>query len=403
MFKPYLNLPTPIYILSFGTLVNRAGTFLMFFLTLYLTTARGLGEQFATIAMGVFGIGAIAANFIGGHLADRVGRRTVMSISLWGAVIVLLIFGQLHSKGAILAGTLVFALIAEMYRPAASAMVADVAAPEQRTYAFGLIYLAVNLGSGVAALVGGTLATYSFQLLFYADAVTTALFALLILLTIRETLPLATAASGKQHGDGEEQALRTRNDVSILRNTVFVIFCAGNLGVALVYMQSWSTLPLYLNQLGYGPDVFGRIIAVNPLLIVILQIPITALVSRFPRGWMVLGSVVLTAIGFGATGLATLPLGFALTVVIWTLGEMMQAPLMPSIVSDLAPADYRARYMGVFSMCFASAQVIGAPIGGVVLTHYGGRTLWGACFALAMLSTMLFVVIMNRLSPPAAA
>src|SRR5258705_2780634 len=100
MLKPYLALPRAIHVLCLGTLVNRAGTFLVPFLTLYLTSSLGLGAAFSTRAMGVFGLGGILASITGGQLADRLGRRRVMLASLLGASTILLFFGRLTSPPA---------------------------------------------------------------------------------------------------------------------------------------------------------------------------------------------------------------------------------------------------------------------------------------------------------------
>ena len=112
---------------------------------------------------------------------------------------------------------------------------------------------------------------------------------------------------------------------------------------------------------------------------------------------MVIAAVVM-AVGFGLIGLAAAVWQFALTVVIWTLGEIMQAPLMSAIVTDLAPTELRGRYQGVASMCFASALMIGALLGGRVLTHLGGGYVWAFSSAMAMFAAILYFCVRNRLA-----
>ena len=189
MLKEYRSLSRTVHLLCIGALVNRAGAFLVPFLTLYLRESLDLGIGFATTAMGVFGVGALVASLVGGQLADQLGRKTVMLISLFGSAAILMLFGNLSSPWTILAAILVFSLLSEMYRPAASAMVADVTESEQRSFAFSLMYVAINLGFAIAASVGGMLAEISFHWLFWGDAVTTAVFGLLILFWITETIP----------------------------------------------------------------------------------------------------------------------------------------------------------------------------------------------------------------------
>ncbi|UCE59546.1 MAG: MFS transporter [Phycisphaerales bacterium] len=409
MIKQYLNLPRAIHVLCVGAFINRAGTFLVPFLTLYLQKELGLSTGFATRAMGAYGFGSIVAFLAGGHLADLIGRRAVMLISLCGGAAILLIFGSLSSPWMITLALVCFAVVAEMYRPAASAMIADLVSSDHRAHAFSLMYVSINLGFSAAAAIGGWLAQYSFQWLFLGDALTAMIYAVIIFATIRETLPPRLGTSGnsalKPAGQGN-----TKNDtastplaeaiVHILRDRVFMIFCLGTFCVAVVIMQALSTFPLHLQARGMGADTYGRIIAVNGLMIAFLQLPTTSLAARFDRGLMVVLSAVITTIGFGLIGVAVTPWHFTLTVVIWTCGEMINAPLTSAIVSDLAPVHLRARYMGVFSMCFSVALMIGVPLGGMVLERFGGDHLWGGSAAVGMTAAALYWVVRRQMRPP---
>ena len=409
MFKQYVELPRPVHILCLGTFINRAGTLLIPFLTIYLQRELELGTTFATCAMGAYGLGALVAALVGGHLADRLGRRMVMLTSLFGGAVILLFFGLLTRPWSILAASAGFALVAEMYRPAASAMIADLVSPNRRSHAYGLMYVALNLGFCVGPVVGGILTNYSFKWLFWGDALTASVYALLILLTISETLPQRVPPGGGSEGvdpadltgsgDDEEVALFAAVK-HMLRDGAFVRFCLGSFCVALVYMQALSTLPLHLLNQGIAPDTYGKIIALNGMMIVVLQLPMTSFINRFDRATVMIWGALLTAAGFGLTGLAVTPGHFALTIVVWTLGEIMQAPLSPAIVTDLAPTHLRGRYMGAFTMSFSSAMMIGAPIGGFVLERYGGGGIWGGSFAVALVAALLYGSVRRHLRGP---
>ena len=133
-----------------------------------------------------------------------------------------------------------------------------------------------------------------------------------------------------------------------------------------------------------------KIIAINGLMIVCFQLPTISFVNRFNRATMLVWGTVLMAVGFGLNELADVVWHFAMIIVIWTCGEMMMAPIMPAIVSDLSPIHLRGRYMGVFTMCHSAALMIGVPIGGVVLARLGSTYIWAGCFALALLGGLLF-------------
>jgi predicted MFS family arabinose efflux permease len=412
MFSQFLKLSRTVHILCLGAFVNRAGTFLVPFLTLYLQKELGFDVKFATRAMGVFGVGTLLAYITGGQLADQIGRRVVMLVSLFSTAAILLVFGSLESGWTIMGVIFLFSFASEMYRPACSAMIADVTGPEQRTHAFGLMYVAINLGFAAATFVGGILAEYSFQLLFWGDALTAFIFAVIVLFTIRETLPLLKIDGAATDGvlPRKAEANGESNHVSILEaakhiltNWTFIAVWFGGFCVAVTYIQAFTTFPLYLDALGIGAKPYGRLIALNGILIVVLQLPVTMAIIRYHRGTMMVISAVIVAVGFGLTGLAESRWHFALTIVVWTFGEIMHAPLLPAIVSDLAPANLRGRYMGVFTVCFACAMAVGAPLGGFVLDRWGGFGLWGGSLFVALLGAMLFAVVHSRIAVVPAA
>ncbi len=422
MLKHYLGLPRSVHILCLGSFVNRAGAFVVIFLTLYLHRELDLGVQFATRAMGAWGVGSVLAALVGGHLADKIGRRTVMLFSMFGGAATLVILSFTTTSGAIMLLLPIFGLVSEMYRPAVSAMIADIVTPIQRSHAFGLMYVSINLGFAVGAALGGLIADHDFQWLFWGDALTAAAYGLVILVAIRETLPnrvshieksdAASAVATPNESDSPnsrvpDDPVQGQRPVSlraaalhIITDIPFVVFCLGTFLVGLVFMQSICTLPIYLEGMGFQPHVYGSLIAVNGLMIVCCQLPLTSLLGRYHRGGVLTLGAAILAVGFGLTAGAGALWHFALTIVIWTVGEMMMAPFSPAIVSDLAPISLRARYMGVSTMAFSGAAVVAAPLGGVILGHpgLGGVWLWVGTFVAGMTAAALFFSVRRQLA-----
>lgn len=396
-WRQYLQLPGQVYVLCLGTFVNRAGSFVLTFLSLYLTRKIGADVGFATLAMGTAGFGSLAAGLIGGHLADHFGRRVVMIAALAGGAGIAAVFGFLDQRPTILAALFAFNLITDMYRPAAAAMIADLVPPERRPQAFALMYVAINLGFAIAPVVGGFIASYSYLALFLGDAGTTLIYAGIIALFVRETLPARVQPSDAGAG-GEAQSIPLRAAVSqIISDGAFMRFVLGMFLVSLVFVQSWSTLPLFMNAHGFAEKEFGRVIAINGMMIVLLQLPITALATRFPRVVILALSALFTGLGFGATHYSVALWHFAITVIVWTIGEMMQAPIIPAVVGELAPVRLRARYMGVINMSFALASGLGSPLGGQVLKRFGPATLWTTTAVLGVLSALIYTSLRSRI------
>lgn len=428
MWKSFLQLPGSIYILCLGTFINRAGTFLLVFMTLYLESRLNLGVQKATIAMGIAAFGSLLAGLIGGHLADRFGRRPVMLTALVGGAVVMLLFGYLSSAPLIMAALFLFTLISDMYRPAVMAMIADLVEPERRPQAFAIMYVAINLGFAVAPLIGGRLVELSYMWLFRLDALTTLAYAFIIFVAIRETLPSKVKRRARG-GEGflkdgsapPANGLDAKSDTAgsatavadhpphqqvalfqamkyIASDFTFMRFATGLLLVSIVFMQSQSTLPLYMKSLGFSEKDFGDVVFVNGLLIVLLQLPLTMFLARFPRALLLMTAAVFVGVGFGAVEWSVTKWHFRATVVVWTIGEIMQAPLLSAIVGDLAPVHLRARYMGVLTMCFSMAGVLGQPIGGFVFSQYGPTYVWLGGVVVAAMAAVMFASIGKELS-----
>ncbi len=408
----FLTLPRTVQLLCVGSLINRAGQMLVIFLTIYLTDHLGFSEGFAGYCFGVFGLGAIAAALVGGHFADAVGRKIVMLIALIGGGAILMLFAFLTHPALILLSIGLFAFVSETYRPASQAMIADVVSTEQRPHAFTLMYLAINLGFAFAPPIGGVLIEIlSFKWVFWFDALTSILFSLIILVAIKETRPDSdTISSQKTSGkttDTSSTKTSDSHDVpwpeafgQILNDRVFIVFCVATFFVAVTYVQGLATLPLYLRRLGFGAKEYGGIIMTNGVMIVLLQIPITGIVVKYNRGVVVALAAMMSGLGFMLTNFGYTPWGFRLTVMVWTIGEMMAMPLVAAIVADMAPSRLRGRYMGVYTMSYSGANMIAAPLGAFVLVRFGGSVLWGFCFALGIASALLFLSIRKSIETP---
>lgn len=386
MMREYLKLPRTVHILCLGMLLNRAGSFFITFLTIYLREQLGFSVGFATLVVGLCGLGAMFGAVVGGQLADQVGRRPVMLFSLVGSSCALVSLSFATTRPGFALGVFVFAFIIDMYRPAASAMMGDLVEPEKRQYAFGLMYVSINLGFAIAPPLGGLLMDYSWKFLFWGDALTTSLFALVIYAFVFESSAESPTATDKSPPMSE--ALRW-----IKGDTTFLLFCFATFLNATVFMQSVSTLPLAMTAAGMSPAGYGRLIAINGVLIVLLQLPLTKWLSNFDRVAVVGMGSLLIGVGFGTNQFASGLAFFAFTIVIWTTGEMFQASFMQAIVTDLAPVTLRARYQGVFGMMYALSWAVGAPAGGAILENLGSNALWTICFAVSMASASVYWAI----------
>ncbi|MCC9598931.1 MFS transporter [Stieleria sp. JC731] len=390
MLGDYFRLPLPVRILCFGSFVNRAGSFAVIFLSIYASEQLGFGIPFATLCIGMLGLGSMVGSIVGGFLSDHIGRKPVMLLALFGGGLLLILLGSIQHKLPFALCVCGFALVSDLYRPAASALIADFSPIDRRTHAFALMYISVNLGFAIAPPLGGILAGYSFKLLFWLDAITMCAYGVIIWFWIDEK---AARPESTDDANPIRRGNLRESITAIIGDTPFLMFCLSTLLVELVFVQGFATLPLYIRQSGFSNVQFGLLMSINGILIVLLQLPLTHWFNRFNAMNIVTIGAALIAIGFGTTGFGGSFLLIGISIGVWTLGEILQAPTKQSIIAKLAPEHCRGAYMGLFTTCYAIALAIGAPLGGEVLQRLGPMTLWLASGSLSAIAVVIYLAI----------
>ena len=379
-------MPRTVWVLLAGTFINRFGTFVLPFLVLYLGDL-GYSAPQGGLAVGMYGVGGVAAVGIGGLLADRIGRRNTMALSMFGSAVTTLALSQAHTLDTILPLTALVGLFAESYRPAAAALIADSVPAERRVTAFALNRLAVNLGWAFGPALGGIMASRSFLILFVADAAISALYGLIAL----TALP---------HGIRSERRTERRGEAtrSVFADRGFLLFLAAVFFAAMLFMLSATTFPLQVLSQGFSNETYGLLLSLNGLIVVVFELPLSAFTQRHPTTRMVALGALLVGLGFLLTGSATtLPALMACTA-IFTLGEILESPPAAVFVADRSPLHLRGRYQAAFGTMFGLAAIIG-PVAGTAAFHTEPMLLWGACGAAGAVSAALALAAGRRPSP----
>jgi MFS family permease len=359
-------MPRLVWVLFAGTFVNRFGSFVFVFLTFYLT-GRGYSAPQAGFAVGMYGVGAIGASLMGGWLADHLGRRNTIVLSMVLSAIVMMIFSQATGYPVLVALSVLAGFCSEMYRPAASALIADVTTPAQRVTAYAVYRLAINLGFAIGPAVGGFMAHRSFFYLFAGDAVTSLIYAGIAIAMLPNRVV-------EHHVDpARKSAFRV-----ITHDKRYLLFLMATLMGSVVFMQHVSGYPLQIKAYGYSSGTFGLLLSLNGALICLTELPLTTITRRFPpRNVMAIGFLVFGS-GFVLTGfVSTIPL-LALAAILWTLGEMLYFPMSAAHVANSSPPHMRGRYQGAWGIAWGTGAVIG-PMVGTQLFEWDHRALWVAC------------------------
>jgi MFS family permease len=387
MLQQIRSMPRAAWVLFGGTFINRFGTFVMPFLALYLTR-EGFSVARAGLAIGAYGAGVVCASLLGGHLADRMGRRNTIALSMFASATVMLALSQVRAYPSIIALTLLAGLASELYRPASYALVADLVPEEHRVVAFGLYRFAVNLGFAAGPATAGFLAEHSFFYVFVGDAITSCAYGVIALLALPHGVRDAGHDPREERAGGEIRQTAPGGFAVPLRDRALVVFVAATLCVTLVDFQMGSTFALHVKALGFRPSAYGLLISMNGALIVLFELLILHWVRRFLPQPVIATGYFLSCFGFALTGLAhTLP-QLAATVVVWTTGEMIGSSVAGAYAARLAPENLRGRYMGVYMLAWSFGMLAGPPLGALAYQH-DPRIVWAACAVLAVTSSAL--------------
>lgn len=372
-------LPPAAWVLFGGSFVNRFGTFVMPMLAIYLTRL-GYSAARAGVAIGAYGAGHLVASIAGGHLADRIGRRNTIALSMFASAVTMMLLSQARGYVPIILLTMLAGMATELYRPASHALIGDLVAPDQRVIAFGMYRFAVNLGFAAGPAMAGFLADRSFFLIFAGDAASSAAFGVIALVALPHGLRVAMQDErfGEAFGAG-------------LRDVRFRFFLAATALVAIIDFQLTSTFALHVKAEGFPAATYGMLASLNGLLIVLFELLITSRTQRFdPRPVIAIG-YGLAGIGFALTGFAHSIPALAATVVVWTIGEMLSSPLTGAYVTHLAPERYRGRYMGLTMLMFSIGMIAGPTLGTLVFQR-NETMLWVSCGVLGLISATLVLL-----------
>ncbi|WP_432876295.1 MDR family MFS transporter [Kribbella sp. CA-245084] len=370
-------LPRAFWALWVCQLVNRLGSFVQPFLVLYLTHDRHLSAGTAGAVAAAVGAGSVCAQLVGGWLADRVGRRVTMLICFFGTAAALILLGSARSMALVWVTAFLVGLLSDLFRPAVQATVADLLQPTERVRAYGLLFWAINLGFSVSTVSAGVLASFGYGLLFWVNAATSVIAGLVIWMMVPESRPAP-----------EEDSVRRALLPVVVRDTVFLLMILIQIGYATIYMQGYSTLPLAMSDDGLSSRTYGLVIALNGVVIVLVQPFLGKWFVKLDRPKLLAASMLVVGLGFGVGAVVHSWWGYAVSVVVWTIGEIGFAAVIGAVFADLAPIDLRGRYMGLSGMAFGVGTVIGPLAGTNALEHLGPTATWLGC---AVLGVVIFI------------
>lgn len=368
----YTGLSRRMWLLAVVMLINRSGTMVLPFMTLYCKHI-GYSTKQAGYVVAMYGLGSVLGAFLGGKISDRFGFYYTQFFSLFFGGILFITLGQMNSFTSICICTFFLSMVNESFRPANATAVAHYSGPQNRTQSFSLVRLAINVGWGVGAALGGFLASINYHLLFWVDGFTniTAAFLLLWL------LPKVSLAQQQNLSRAKPAGIKT---APAHADKTFMRFIGLQVLFALCFFQLFTTIPMYFKEgLHINEFWIGVVMAMNGILIAILEMVIVfKLEGKLPYLRLMMLGTILMAVSFF---LLNIPLanGFIIAVTAMltvTFAEMTAMPFMNSYYISRSSEGNRGEYAAWYTMAWSTAQVIGSAAGTQVAYATGFHNLW---------------------------
>jgi predicted MFS family arabinose efflux permease len=381
------GLPRRTWLLCAAAFLNRCGSMVVPFLGPYLKREFHFTPGEAGLVVGLYGIGAFLGSWLGGVLTDRIGPVRLQVVALSSSALWMLLMTQLHRAEFVVPAVFVLGILNDSFRPGSNTAAAISVPPELRRKALSLNRFALNLGWAFGPTIGGYLVVEDFTWMFVVDGATCGLAALWLWYALRGWNPLPPPPP---------PTTATTRPQRPLTDPHFLALMGANLCALLAFMQYFTTAPRVLVDQGHSEAVIGWLLAINPILIVLFEMPVVhGLRARAALPTIALGSLLI-----GAGYLCMLlPFGLGamvLAMVVIAGGELLQMPLLGAYVNDHTPDHARGAYNGAYGMTFTLALVLAPVLGGYVYGKFGAMVLWWWCAALGAIAAGWFAWLGRR-------
>ena len=387
----YNGLSRNTWYLSLVMLINRSGTMVIPFMTMYCTLSLHFSITQAGFVMGLFGLGAIAGAIIGGKTTDRFGFYPQQVASLLLGGIMFIVTGYQHSYVSLCISTFILSVCNESFRPANATAIAFYSNQENRTRSYSLNRLAINLGWSVGGALGGFLATINYELLFWVDGCTN-IAAAFLLLKLLPFIKTGTKHLKEKHKHILQPAYRDK---------IYLVFIALTILFAACFFQLFTILPVfYKTQWNLDEQFIGFLMALNGIIIVVIEmILVYSLEGTKPLTTFIRTGVFLVGTGYALVNILPSSAWSAImSITIITIGEILSMPFMNSFWIKRAAETNRGQYAAMYTIAWSIAQIAAPTLGSQVVQHKGYPTLWWIVPVVCLSASAGFTLLGSRIN-----
>jgi len=387
----FRGLSKEVWWLALITFINRAGTMVLPFLSLYLTENLSLSLGQVGWIMTSFGVGSLLGSWLGGKLTDKIGFYKVMFWSLLATGFLFIGLQYVSTFLGFAIGIFLTMTVADTFRPAMFVSLKAYSKPENQTRSLTLIRLAINLGFSFGPFLGGLIITsLSYSGLFWVDGITCISAVLLMKVVLKQK-----EFNIKKLDDSIEDIAS-----SIYRDKPYWIFLAVVFLMGFVFLQLFTTMPLYYKGVHNLTEVeIGLLMALNGFLIFLLEMPLIHYIEKklLDKLKIISWSLVLFALSFIILNTTSWVGILVIGMLFITLGEMLAFPFTNNFAMTRAPSGKEGRYLALYSMAFSFSHIFSAKTGMEVIDRFGFEANWYLMGGLGMLAVFLMIWLRRTL------
>ncbi|GGD07106.1 MDR family MFS transporter [Hyunsoonleella pacifica] len=395
LFNNYLNtfkgLSTEVWWLALITLINRAGTMVIPFLSLYLTEDLKFTLGNVGTIMSCFGMGSVVGSWLGGKLTDTIGYYKVMVRSLLSTGVLFIVLQFLNTFFTICIGVFLVMLVADMFRPAMFVALSAYSKPENKTRSVTLIRLAINLGFSAGPAIGGIIITaLGYGGLFWVDGVTCVLATIVLILVMHPKKSKVT------------DDIVVKNPQSAYKDKAFTTFLVAMFLFGVIFLQYFSTMPIYYRETHVLSEIqIGLLLGANGFIIFLLEMPLIKWLETtgLSKVKLMISGAMLTSLSFFVLNLTSWSGILVIGMFFMTIGEMIAFPFSNAFAMERAKKGNQGEYMALYSIAFSMAHIFGHKAGMQMVDNWGFDNTWYTITLIGGCCLLLLFILKFQLKP----
>ena len=399
LYTNYINtfkgLSKEVWWLSLITFINRSGTMVIPFLSLYLTKSLNFSLTDVAWIMSFFGLGSVVGTWIGGKLTDKIGYYKVMFVSLLLTGVLFVFLQYMTTFYGFCAGIFLVMLVADSFRPAMFVALSAYSKPENKTRSVTLIRLAINLGFSAGPAIGGLIITgIGYEGLFWMDGITCVLAAFLLIKVLH---PKKVTVLDK---------VKVENPVSVYEDKAFWIFFVAMFIFGFVFLQYFSTMPLYYKDFHFLSEFkIGLLMGFNGFFIFLFEMPLIKWLddSKKSKIKLIAFGLFLVALSFIVLNLTSWVGVLIVGMLLMTIGEMIAFPFSNAFAVERAKKGNQGEYMALYAIAFSLSHIFSHNIGLQMVDEFGYETTWNAITIFALIGVFILIYLLKILQKEKAA